>query len=54
MSVSGSGHISFGSIANGAIKMYFDTCATLYLVKQAIVSIELKESRRGRTRGQVS
>ena len=37
---------TFGNIANGAINMYFDTCATLYLLKHAIASIELKESRR--------
>jgi hypothetical protein len=37
---------TFGSISNGAVNLYLGTGATLYLVKHAIATIELKESRR--------
>ena len=37
---------TFGCIANGAVNLYLGTGTTLFLVKQAIASIELKECRR--------
>jgi len=38
--------VTFGNIANGTVSLYFDTGATLSLVNQAIISIELKEAQR--------